>query len=80
VERTVERLVVSELSRTIIGGELPPESHVRIMREDDDVLIVTGSVAQVKSDAAAIEAGKKSKVAAPVVPPASSAPAAPAAV
>jgi hypothetical protein len=70
---------VSELSRTIISGELPPESHVRIMREDDDVLIVTGSVAQVKKDAAAIEASKKSKVVAPAVP-ASSAPATPAAV
>jgi ATP-dependent Clp protease ATP-binding subunit ClpA len=73
VERTVERLVVSELSRTIISGELPPESHVRIMREDDDVLIVTGSVAQVQKDAAAIEASKKSKVVAPAVPPAASA-------
>jgi hypothetical protein len=77
VERTVERLVVSELSRTIISGELPPESHVRIMREDEDVLIVTGSVAQVKKDAAEIEASKKKKV---VAMPASPAPAEPAAV
>jgi hypothetical protein len=46
---------------------------VRIMREDDDVLIVTGSVAQVQKDAAAIEASKKSKVVAPAVPPAASA-------
>jgi ATP-dependent Clp protease ATP-binding subunit ClpB len=77
VERTVERLVVSELSRTIISGELPPDSHVRIMREDDDVLIVTGSVAQVKKDAAEIEASKKKKA---VAMPAAPAPAEPAAV
>jgi hypothetical protein len=78
VERTVERLVVSELSRTIIGGELPPESHVRIMREDDDVMIVTGTVAQVAKDAAEIEANKKKKAAAipPTPAPSTAAPAA----
>ncbi|HMI57681.1 MAG TPA: hypothetical protein VK511_06520, partial [Gemmatimonadaceae bacterium] len=83
VERTVERLVVSELSRTIISGELPPESHVRIMREDDDVMIVTGTVAQVAKDAAEIDASKKKKAAeapAATAPSASVAPAAPAAV
>ena len=80
VERTVERLVVSELSRTIIAGELPPESHVRIMCEDDDVLIVTGSVAQVSKDAAEIEARKKMKAAEAAAAPPAAAPAEPAAV
>ncbi|MEO6209302.1 MAG: AAA family ATPase [Gemmatimonadaceae bacterium] len=78
VERTVERLVVSELSRTIIAGELPPESHVRIMREDDDVLIVTGTRAQVAKDAAVIEASKTAKAAAAAAAAPASAPAEPA--
>ncbi len=72
--------MVSELSRTIIAGELPPESHVRIMCEDDDVLIVTGSVAQVSKDAAEIEARKKKKAAEAAAAPPAAAPAEPAAV
>ena len=76
VERTVERLVVSELSRTIISGELPPESHVRIMREGEAVLIVTGSVAQVATDAAEIEASKTKAAAAPAAAAARAEPAA----
>jgi ATP-dependent Clp protease ATP-binding subunit ClpB len=77
VERTVERLVVSELSRLIISGEVPPSSHVRIMREDDDVLIVTGTPAQVAKDAEQLLANRKKKSAeSPTLPP----PAVPAAV
>jgi ATP-dependent Clp protease ATP-binding subunit ClpB len=77
VERTVERLVVSELSRLIISGEVPPSSHVRIMREDDDVLIVTGTPAQVAKDAEQLVANRKKKSAeSPTLPP----PAVPAAV
>jgi ATP-dependent Clp protease ATP-binding subunit ClpB len=77
VERTVERLVVSELSRLIISGEVPPSSHVRIMREDEDVLIVTGSTAQVAKDAEQLLANRKKKAAeSPTLPP----PAVPAAV
>jgi ATP-dependent Clp protease ATP-binding subunit ClpA len=77
VERTVERLVVSELSRLIISGEVPPSSHVRIMREDDDVLIVTGTPAQVAKDAEQLLANRKKKAAeSPTLPP----PAVPAAV
>jgi ATP-dependent Clp protease ATP-binding subunit ClpB len=70
VERTVERLVVSELSRLIISGEVPPSSHVRIMREDDDVLIVTGTPAQVAKDAEQLLANRKKKSAeSPTHPP-----------
>jgi hypothetical protein len=50
------------------------------MREDDDVLIVTGSVAQVAKDAAEIEASKKKKAAEAAAAPPAAAPAEPAAV
>jgi len=59
VERTVERLVISDLSRLVVGGEVVPGTVVRLAREGDQVVILAGTREEVDDEAArmAAEAG-----------------------
>jgi ATP-dependent Clp protease ATP-binding subunit ClpB len=56
VERTVERLVVSDLSRLVIGGDVGPGSVVRIVREGGGVALLAGTREEVDEEAARMAA------------------------
>jgi ATP-dependent Clp protease ATP-binding subunit ClpB len=51
VERTVERLVVSDLSRAVLAGDVQPGSLVQIVREGDGVLVLAGPPDEVAEEA-----------------------------
>src|SRR5574337_654150 len=64
VERTIDRVVLSELSRLILGGDVQPGSVVRLVREGDDITILARQPEEVEQEASRIRA------AAPPAPPA----------
>jgi ATP-dependent Clp protease ATP-binding subunit ClpC len=45
VERTVERLVVADLSRAVLAGQVGPGALVRVVRDGDAVRVVLGTAA-----------------------------------
>jgi ATP-dependent Clp protease ATP-binding subunit ClpB len=55
VERTVERVVLSDLSRMVISGDVGPGAHVRLMRVGVDVVILAGPADEVAEEAARIQ-------------------------
>jgi ATP-dependent Clp protease ATP-binding subunit ClpB len=66
VERTVDRLVVSDLSRLVIGGEAGQGSVVRLVRDGDGVALLAGTREEVDEEAArmAEEAARSASAAA----------------
>ena len=52
VERTIDRMVLSSLSMSIIGGDVVPKSVVKLVRDGDELLIVTGMRDDVDRDVA----------------------------
>jgi ATP-dependent Clp protease ATP-binding subunit ClpB len=54
VERTIDREILSDLSRLIIGGEVEPGSLVLLVREGDEVSILTGPPDEVRREAEAM--------------------------
>ena len=61
VERTIDRVVLSDLSKLIIGGEVQPGHLVLLVRDGDDVTILVGDPKEVREEAAKVkaEAAKK---------------------
>lgn len=51
VERTVDRLVVSDLSRLVIAGGAGPGSVVRVVRDGDGVALLAGTRQEVDEEA-----------------------------
>jgi ATP-dependent Clp protease ATP-binding subunit ClpB len=60
VERTIDRMVLSPLSMSIIGGDVVPKSVVRLMRDGEELAIVTGTREEVAAEAAKLVAGRAS--------------------
>ena len=56
VERTIERVVLSDLSRMIIAGEVTPGVEVRLLRDGGDVVILAGAPEEVAAEAGRIVA------------------------
>jgi ATP-dependent Clp protease ATP-binding subunit ClpB len=56
VERTIERVVLSDLSRMIIAGDVAPGAEVRLMRDGGDVVILAGPPHEVDDEARRIAA------------------------
>ncbi|WP_420127643.1 ATP-dependent Clp protease ATP-binding subunit [Longimicrobium sp.] len=50
VDRTVERMVVSDLSRLVIGGDVAPGSLVRVVRDGDGVALLAGTRQEVEEE------------------------------
>ena len=59
VERTIDRMVLSSLSMSIIGGDVQPKSVVKLMRDGEELAIVTGTRAEVDRDAAQLVADRE---------------------
>ncbi|HEY0015343.1 MAG TPA: AAA family ATPase [Longimicrobium sp.] len=51
VDRTVERMVVSDLSRLVIGGDVAAGSLVRVVRDRDGVALLAGTRQEVEEEA-----------------------------
>ncbi|HEX2207980.1 MAG TPA: AAA family ATPase, partial [Longimicrobium sp.] len=66
VDRTVERMVVSDLSRLVVGGDVTPGTLVRVVRDGDGVALLAGTRQEVEDEAArmAEEAARKAEEAA----------------
>jgi ATP-dependent Clp protease ATP-binding subunit ClpB len=79
VERTIDRMVLSSLSMSIIGGDVRPKSVVRLMREGEELAIVTGTREEVEREASQIVAARTAGAGA-VSSPAPTGPPAPTAV
>ena len=56
VERTVERLVVSDLSRSVLAGDVRAGSLVCVVREGDGVLVLAGPPDEVEEEAGKVRA------------------------
>jgi len=56
VERTIERVVLSDLSRMIIAGGVTPGAEVRLLRDGGDVVILAGPPEEVAAEAGRIVA------------------------
>jgi ATP-dependent Clp protease ATP-binding subunit ClpB len=56
VDRTVERMVVSDLSRLVVGGDVAPGSVVRVVRDGDGVALLAGTREEVDAEAAQMAA------------------------
>jgi len=54
VERTIDRMVLSDLSRLIIGGEVQPGHLVLLTPEGEEISILVGDPAEVREEAAKI--------------------------
>jgi ATP-dependent Clp protease ATP-binding subunit ClpC len=54
VERTLERLVVSDLSRAVLAGDVGPGTVVRVVRERDEVLVLAGPPDEVEEEVARV--------------------------
>lgn len=48
VERTIDRMVLSDLSRLIIGGDVQPESLVQLTPEGESIVILVGTPDEVR--------------------------------
>jgi len=57
VERTIDRMILSDLSNLIIGGHVLPESVVRVVRDGDELAILAGTAEEVAAEAEKIAAG-----------------------
>jgi ATP-dependent Clp protease ATP-binding subunit ClpB len=90
VERTIDRMVLSQLSMLIIGGDVAPKSVVKLMRDGEELAIITGTAEEVAEEsrkiaasaaaAAASEAAKSGDGAVTAGGPVGTAPIAPAGV
>jgi ATP-dependent Clp protease ATP-binding subunit ClpB len=52
VDRTVERMVVSDLSRLVVAGDVVPGMVVRVVRDGDGIALLAGSPEEVEEEAA----------------------------
>ena len=68
VERTIDRVVLSDLSRLIIGGEVEPGSLVLLVRDGDEISILSGPPEEVRAEAAAMRAAPPVAPAEPTPP------------
>jgi ATP-dependent Clp protease ATP-binding subunit ClpB len=74
VERTIDRMVLSDLSRLIIGGEVQPDSLVLLTPENDAIAILVGDQADVRAAADEIRAARPRELpATPAADPAATA-------
>ena len=56
VERTIDRMVLSQLSMLIIGGDVAPKSVVKLVRDGEELAIITGTAEEVAEEARKIAA------------------------
>ncbi len=68
VERTIDRMVLSDLSRLIIGGEVQPGSLVLLTPEGEEIAILVGTPAEVREEAGKIRAEQAAKPKSDVAP------------
>ncbi len=61
VERTIDRMVLSDLSRLIIGGEVQPGYLVQLTPEGDEISILVGEPDEVRLEAAKIRSAEAEK-------------------
>ena len=66
VERTLERLVVSDLSRAVLAGDVQPGSLVYVVRDGDGVRVLAGPPHEVESEARTVRAANVRVDAGPV--------------
>jgi ATP-dependent Clp protease ATP-binding subunit ClpB len=64
VERTVDRMVLSGLSRLILAGEVTPGSLIMLTPDGDEIAILAGPPDEVKTEAAEIAKQRKAAAAA----------------
>ena len=58
VERTIDRMVLSDLSRLIISGTVQAENLVMLTPEGDEIAILVGEPGEVRQEAAQIRTGQ----------------------
>jgi ATP-dependent Clp protease ATP-binding subunit ClpB len=58
VERTIERVVLSDLSRMIIAGDVAAGAEVRLLRDGGDVVILAGPPHEVEDEARRLAASE----------------------
>ncbi|MDX2058581.1 MAG: AAA family ATPase, partial [Gemmatimonadales bacterium] len=70
VERTIDRHLLSPLSRLIIGGDVGPGSVVRVVKDGEEVVLLAGTQAEVDEEALKVqaEAAERAKAAPPAPP------------
>jgi ATP-dependent Clp protease ATP-binding subunit ClpB len=56
VERTIDRHILSPLSRLIIGGDVGPGTVVRVVKDGEEVALLVGTRGEVDAEAAAMKA------------------------
>ncbi|MEO7520861.1 MAG: AAA family ATPase, partial [Gemmatimonas sp.] len=78
VERTVDRLLLADLSRLIIGGSVPSGSVVRMYKDGDELGLLAGTPSEVEEALAKVRAESDAAAAAPSAPPTPPTPSAPA--
>jgi len=64
VERTIDRLVLADLSRLVISGDVPPGSVVQIYRHEDGLGLLAGPADEVAAALAAMRAEENAAAAA----------------
>ena len=56
VERTIDRSILSPLSRLIIGGDVTAGTVVRVVRDGDEVVLLAGTKEEVDAEALVVKA------------------------
>jgi ATP-dependent Clp protease ATP-binding subunit ClpB len=64
VERTIDRTVLSPLSRLIIGGDVAPGTVVLLMPDGEEIALLVGDRAEVEAEAANMRAAAAAQAAA----------------
>ena len=72
VERTIDRMVLSDLSRLIIGGEVQPGFLVQLTPEGDEISILVGTPDEVRQESMKLRAKQAPRPASPSPLPATS--------
>jgi ATP-dependent Clp protease ATP-binding subunit ClpB len=70
VERTIDRMVLSDLSRLIIGGDVQPGFLVQLTPEGEEIAILVGAPDEVRAEAAKLRTEQAAKPAPPAATPA----------
>ncbi|MGE3618555.1 MAG: hypothetical protein AB7L66_21980, partial [Gemmatimonadales bacterium] len=64
VERTIDRHLLSPLSRLIIGGDVTPGNVVRVVKDGEEVVLLAGSKEEVDAEAVKVKAEEAARAAA----------------
>ena len=67
VERTIDRTILSPLSRLIIGGDVTTGTVVRVVKDGEEVVLLAGTKEEVDAEAIVVKADAAARAAAEAV-------------